>query len=113
MANEQLYKFSCSDCTADISSTAEITNWLPEGLAAVLPPKVRGDLTKLALSGHSRGGKTAFAVALKKASITTSIPFKALIGIDPVDGLCKSCQTPPRVLTYKPSSFDIDMPIMV
>ncbi|PKI48930.1 hypothetical protein CRG98_030663 [Punica granatum] len=78
----------------------------------VVAPQVTPNLAKLALSGHSRGGKTAFALALGMLSITTSIPFRALIGIDPVDG-SEGSQTPPPVLTYKTQSFDLEMPVMV
>jgi chlorophyllase len=99
------------DATDDIKSTVATANWLSEGLHYLLPPHVQPNLRKLGLAGHSRGGKTAFAVALEKAA--TSLNFSALIGIDPVDGMDKGKQTPPPVLTYVPHSFHLDMAAMV
>lgn len=110
----QLYTVAGSDTSDEIKSTAAITNWLSEGLQSLLPPHVQANLDKLALAGHSRGGKVSFALALGKEEITTSLKFSALIGIDPVDGMDKGKQTPPPVLTYVPHSFDLDdMAVMV
>ncbi|KAI4312946.1 hypothetical protein MLD38_037730 [Melastoma candidum] len=108
----QLYTIACLDCTLEINSAAELTIWLMEGLPPLLPPNVRPNLSKLVISGHSRGGKAAFALALGKCS-SKSLPFSALIGIDPVDGMDKGCRTSPAILTYVPGSFDIGMPTMV
>ncbi|KAK3190118.1 hypothetical protein Dsin_029679 [Dipteronia sinensis] len=109
----QLYEVAGADSTGEIKSAAATTNWLSEGgLRDVLPPNVHPNLSKLGLAGHSRGGKTAFALALTKAA--TTLKFSALIGIDPVDGMDKGKQTPPPVLTYVPRSFDLDdMAVMV
>ncbi|WCJ23851.1 chlorophyllase 1 [Euphorbia peplus] len=106
----QLYTVAGPDSTEEIKSAATLTNWLSKGLFNFLPPHVQPNLTKLVLSGHSRGGKTAFALALEKAS---TLKFSAVIGIDPVDGTDKGKQTPPHVLTYVPHSFDLNMPAMV
>lgn len=105
----QLYTVAGPDCTDEIESAADIASWLLEGLKYFLPQNIRPDLNKLAISGHSRGGKVAFALASRK----TTLKFSALIGIDPVDGMDKGVQTPPPVLTYVPNSFDIGMPVMV
>ncbi|KAL3507832.1 hypothetical protein ACH5RR_033214 [Cinchona calisaya] len=107
----QLYTVAGPDSTEEIKSTAEITNWFSEGLQSYLPSHIRPNLLKLALSGHSRGGKVAFAVALRKA--LTSLKFSALIGVDPVDGMDDGEQTPPPTLTYVPRCFDIDMAVLV
>ncbi|XP_027116339.1 chlorophyllase-2 [Coffea arabica] len=107
----QLYCVAGPDSTKEIESAAAITNWFSEGLQACLPSHVRPNLSKLALSGHSRGGKVAFAVALGKA--ITSLKFSALVGVDPVDGMDKGKQTPPPILTYIPHSFNIDMAVLV
>ncbi|XP_031278169.1 chlorophyllase-2, chloroplastic [Pistacia vera] len=107
----QLYDVAGADATGEIKSAAATTNWLSEGLHGLLPPNVKANLSKLGLAGHSRGGKTAFALALMKAS--TTLKFLALIGVDPVDGMDKGKQTPPPVLTYVPHSFDLDMAVMV
>ncbi|ONI26368.1 hypothetical protein PRUPE_1G020600 [Prunus persica] len=108
----QLYTIAGPDTTGEIKSTAAITNWLSEGLQFLLPPHVQANLSKLALAGHSRGGKVSFALALGKEG-NTNRKFSALIGIDPVDGMDKGKQTPPPVLTYVPHSFDLDMAVMV
>lgn len=108
-----MYTVAGPDTSDEIHSAAAITNWLSEGLCKVLPPNITPNFSKLALAGHSRGGKTAFALALKKLNITTNLKFSALIGVDPVDGMDKGKQTPPPVLTYVPHSFDLDMATMV
>ncbi|KAJ1431539.1 Chlorophyllase [Sesbania bispinosa] len=108
-----LYTVAGPDTSDEIHSAAAITNWLSEGLCKFLPPNVRPNFGKLALGGHSRGGKTAFALALRKLNITTNLKFSALIGVDPVDGMERGKQTPPPVLTYVPHSFDFDMATMV
>ncbi|KAK4492402.1 hypothetical protein RD792_003207 [Penstemon davidsonii] len=80
-------------------------------LHSVLPNNVNRDDDKLALSGHSRGGKTAFTLAL--AIKNTPSKFKALIGIDPVAGSSSSMQLPPKILQYIPRSFDMSIPVAV
>lgn len=69
------------------------------------------NLSKLALAGHSRGGRTAFSLVLGHRK--TNLKFSALVGLDPVAGAAKSSQISPKVLTYEPSSFDIAMPVLV
>uniref|UniRef100_A0A5B6ZEE5 Putative chlorophyllase-1 n=2 Tax=Davidia involucrata TaxID=16924 RepID=A0A5B6ZEE5_DAVIN len=108
----QLYVVSlfCSG-TEEIKLAAEVTNWLSPGLETVLPENVRPDLLKLALAGHSRGGKAAFALALGHAE--TFLRFSALLGIDPVAGTSIYCQLAPKILTYVPRSFNLDIPVTV
>ncbi|POO02095.1 Chlorophyllase [Trema orientale] len=108
----QLYTVAGPDSSEEIKSTAQVTDWLSKGLQNLLPPQVKAKLSKVGLAGHSRGGKSSFALALSK-EINTTLKFSALIGIDPVDGMDKGKQTPPPVLTYVPHSFDLDMPVMV
>ncbi|PIN10979.1 Chlorophyllase [Handroanthus impetiginosus] len=96
------------------------------GLPLVLPEKVNPDISNIALSGHSRGGKTAFALALgrldkkshkkKKPSIRDNPnlpPFKALMGIDPVAETAPSSRPPPRILEYIPRCFNLSVPVAV
>nr|ACN31905.1 unknown [Zea mays] len=121
----------------DIDATRQVTAWLADkqqGLAHVLANilqlhGVRPDLSRLALAGHSRGGDTAFAVALglgpaasddddNNADAGTSpaalpLKFSALIGVDPVAGLSKQAQVEPKVLTFRPRSLDPGMPALV
>ncbi|MQL76322.1 hypothetical protein Taro_008710 [Colocasia esculenta] len=103
----QLYLYSGADSTEEIKSTASTIDWLETGLCHLLPEAVLPDLTKLAIAGHSRGGKVAFALALGLVAAPTSLKFSAVMGIDPVDGMSKGKQTPPPVLTYVPGSFDL------
>ncbi|XP_059660455.1 chlorophyllase-1-like [Cornus florida] len=96
----------------EINSVAAVTDWLSTGLQTVLAEyNVQPNLLKLALSGHSRGGKIAFALALGHAK--TSLKFFALIGIDPVAGASVSCRIQPHILTYVPRSFDLGIPVSV
>lgn len=109
----QLYNIAGPDSKEEIYATATIIEWLSKGLKDVLPLNIRPNLHKLALSGHSRGGKVAFALALNKVA-TSPLKLSALIGIDPVDGMGKDKQTPPPVLTYVPRSFNLNgMPVLV
>ncbi|THG22238.1 hypothetical protein TEA_024959 [Camellia sinensis var. sinensis] len=87
------------DSTDEIKSAVAITYWLPSGLHKVLPTHVQPNLTKIRLSGHSCGGKAAFALALGKVT-TPSLKFSALIGIDPVDGMDKGIHPHQSSLTY-------------
>ncbi|KAL5542018.1 hypothetical protein UlMin_009728 [Ulmus minor] len=107
----QLYTLAGCDTSEDIYSTATITNWLSQGLKHFVPPNVHANLSKLALAGHSRGGKTSFAVALNKGLICRK--FSALIGIDPVAGMTEGKQSSPPVFPPNDQSFDLDMPVMV
>ncbi|CAL9116516.1 chlorophyllase-2-like [Musa acuminata AAA Group] len=107
----QLYSVAGPDCGAEIQSAAAVVEWLADGLIHVLPEHVRSDLSKLAIGGHSRGGKVAFALALGHAK--TTLEFSALIGVGPVDGMEKGKQTRPPILTYVPHSFDLKMAALV
>ncbi|KAL3620410.1 hypothetical protein CASFOL_035322 [Castilleja foliolosa] len=110
----------------EIKKAAQVTQWLSTGLLLVLPEKVNGDIEKLALSGHSRGGKTAFALALgetgqksrknkppAKNKNATTPNFKALIGVDPVAGSSPSNREEPKILKYIPRCFDMSIPVSV
>ena len=58
----------------------EIISWVRENISCIVP--VNADATLLGIAGHSRGGQTAYRMALE-------VPHKvkALSGVDPVDGL--------------------------
>lgn len=105
-------KFTLSG-TKQIQYLAEVTNWLADGLQPELPDNVYADLTKLGLSGHSKGGKAAFCLALGAAGITLKLKFSALIGIDPVAGVNPVIRTDPNILTYIPRSFELGIPVGV
>ncbi|XP_062205986.1 chlorophyllase-2 [Phragmites australis] len=107
----QLYTISGPDTTEEIKSAAAVIDWLAGGLSSVLPPNVRADLSKVSISGHSRGGKVAFALALGHAKL--ALPLAALIAVDPVDGMGVGKQTPPPILNGKNRSLHVSAPVMV
>ncbi|KAH9328281.1 hypothetical protein KI387_000389 [Taxus chinensis] len=75
----------CLCARSEIKDAVAITNWLRTGLSRHLPPQVKPDLEKLAIAGHSRGGKVAFGAALERIKAKAP-PYSAIIGVDPVDG---------------------------
>ncbi|KAF9618580.1 hypothetical protein IFM89_002275 [Coptis chinensis] len=100
-----------SDGYEEMKSTAEVTDWLSEGLKSILPEHVQANLLKLALIGHSRGGKTAFSLALDRGE--TWRKFSVLIGIDPVAGTGLLGQVKPDILTNVPRSLNFGVPVMI
>lgn len=94
----------------EIKSAVDVIKWLSSGLDPLLPTNVKGDLSKLSLLGHSRGGKTAFSLALGWGS--PSLPFSAIIGIDPVAG-SKFFRPEPQILDPPSQPFKISLPITV
>ncbi|CAL4941913.1 unnamed protein product [Urochloa decumbens] len=108
----QLYTISGPDTTEEISAAAAVISWLTGGgLSTSLPSGVRAEATKLSISGHSRGGKVAFALALGHAKL--AVPLAALVAVDPVDGMGVGRQTPPPILTGKNHSLRVAAPAMV
>ncbi|KAK9268347.1 hypothetical protein L1049_000096 [Liquidambar formosana] len=110
----QLYGIIPPSGHEEIKSVAAVRDWLSTDLQSLLPENVQANLLQLALAGHSRGGKTAFNLAvLDHSNATTAIRFSALIGIDPVAGPKKGSQIAPAILTYVPQSFELGIPVMV
>lgn len=95
----------------EIKCAGQVANWIPERLQAVLPENVVPNLSKFVMAGHSRGGKTAFAVALGYAE--TKLNISAIVGVDPVGGSNKYCQTCPWILTGRPRSFKLSKPVAI
>ncbi|KAF5820556.1 putative chlorophyllase [Helianthus annuus] len=97
----------------DVDDAALTSNWINknqgENLQRELPSDVSPDLENVALAGHSKGGKAAFALALGHAY--TSLKFKALIGLDPVEGPNTANRIEPKILNYIPQNFNIPLPI--
>ncbi|XP_027357369.1 chlorophyllase-1 [Abrus precatorius] len=98
---------------SEVKFVGKVVDWLAEGLQPLLMENVEAQLENVVLAGHSKGGKTAFAVALGYAK--TKLQFSALIGIDPVAGIskCKVCRSLPHILTGVPRSFNLDIPVVV
>ncbi|CAI0434094.1 unnamed protein product [Linum tenue] len=90
----------------EIEYLEQVTNWMPSATAlpSHLPPGVLPDFDKLAVGGHSRGGKSAFALALK-------LTISAVVGVDPVAGVSKNSRTDPVILT--PESLNLSVPVAV
>lgn len=101
----------------EVNFAGKVVNWISNGLQPIIneniEEKVEAKLDTLVLAGHSKGGKTAFAIALGHAK--TNFKFSALIGIDPVAGpsKCKICRTPPHILTGQAQSFNLNIPVVV
>ncbi|XP_061353240.1 chlorophyllase-1-like [Gastrolobium bilobum] len=97
----------------EVEFAGKVVDWIAKELQPLLPEHVQAKLKNLVLVGHSKGGKTAFAVALGYAK--TKLNFSALVGIDPVAGLskCKICRTFPHILTGVPESFNLNIPVAV
>ncbi|KAG8370917.1 hypothetical protein BUALT_Bualt13G0033200 [Buddleja alternifolia] len=118
----KFYGFLPISIPDEVQKAAQVTEWLSP---SVLPEKVNPDIDNLALSGHSRGGKIAFALALgktdqkshkTKTSVKdnpTPLKFKAIIGVDPVAGGSVSNRPQPEILKYIPRSFDMSIPVAV
>lgn len=109
----QLYTISGADTTEEINSAAAVIDWLATGLPSTLPLGVRANLTKVSISGHSRGGKVAFALALGHAKAKLAVPLAAVVAVDPVDGMGVGKQTPPPILTGRHGSLHVGAPAMV
>jgi chlorophyllase len=75
----------------------EIISWIETNINTYIP--VTGDTSLLGLAGHSRGGQTAYRMALLVPE-----KVKALSGVDPVDGLELFGQT---LAITGPLTFDI------
>lgn len=98
---------------AELESAAEAANWLPSGLQSFLPANIKPDLNKLSVGGHSRGGKTAAALALEYAKTPLQVQISALVLIDPVEGASKNNPSQPKILTYIPQSLNLSIPVAV
>ncbi|KAK1284319.1 hypothetical protein QJS10_CPB21g00458 [Acorus calamus] len=111
----QLYVL-LEESETEVKDAGEVADWLVHNLEPVLPVGVKPNLLKVALAGHSRGGHTAFSLALNLARNPTHqiFNFSALVGVDPVAGQSKSDQIKPEILDFKPGSFDLGgAPVMV
>lgn len=111
----QMYTLSASsDATQEITEAASILNWLPNGLLSSLPNTFsnhKPNFSKLALAGHSRGGKVVFGLAL--GLHPSDLRYSALIALDPVDGMGVNQQTQPPILTFTESSLKPGVPTLL
>jgi chlorophyllase len=104
-----------SDATKETRDAIHVLFWIQASLESKLSqkfPKIKPDLSKLALVGHSRGGKVVFGMGImgKKGTIPK---VSAIIGLDPVDGNERGIQTKPHVLTFNKSTLNLEVPTLV
>ncbi|KAL9230771.1 hypothetical protein vseg_006081 [Gypsophila vaccaria] len=109
----------------EIDNAADVANWLSSNLNMakpgdppihILPDHVTANFSSFVVSGHSRGGKTAFALALGLTKTTLTTKVSALIALDPVSGLSIwpiKFQTEPYILTNVANSIDVLVPTMI
>jgi chlorophyllase len=110
----QMYLFSGSDTTDEICAAASIIDWFPGGLPEALSKRVKSvlpDLDKVALVGHSRGGKVVFGLATGVCK--TAVKFSAIAGLDPVDGMGVDQQTKPPILQFSEHSLKLEIPTLI
>ncbi|KAG0554369.1 hypothetical protein KC19_12G085800 [Ceratodon purpureus] len=110
----QMYTIAGSDATSEIKDAVEILNWMPTGLIAAMPEalsKHRPNFKKVALIGHSRGGKVVFGLAL---GVRKSMhQYSAIIGLDPVDGMSIESQTKPPILKFSEGALNLAVPTLI
>lgn len=109
-----MYTIAGSDATSEIEDAVEILNWMPTGLVAAMPEtfsKHRPNFKKVALVGHSRGGKVVFGLAL---GVRKSMhQYSAIVGLDPVDGMSIESQTHPPILRFAEGALNLGVPTLI
>jgi chlorophyllase len=109
-----MYTISGSDATTEIEDAVAILNWMPSGLEMALPLSflnAKPDFSKVALVGHSRGGKVVFGLALGLRN--SILQYSAVVGLDPVDGNAKGIQTQPPILRFSQHSLNLGVPTLI
>ncbi|KAG6541370.1 hypothetical protein Mapa_017239 [Marchantia paleacea] len=113
-----LFEMMRADASNEISYAAAVVDWYPKNLAdallrekTLLSLRIKPNLEKLVLVGHSRGGKVAFGLATEFCK--TSLPYSAIVGLDPVDGVLENTSLKPQVLPYQPNSLHLKYPTMI
>uniref|UniRef100_A0A2P2PNQ4 Chlorophyllase-1 n=1 Tax=Rhizophora mucronata TaxID=61149 RepID=A0A2P2PNQ4_RHIMU len=107
----QFYELLLPSGLKELEFAAEVANWLSSSLQSTLPENVEANIDKIALAGHSRGGKIIFALALGYAKTSLEVNFSAVIGVDPVEGTSKHDRPEPQ--TLKAGSFNLSIPVAV
>lgn len=98
----------------EIEEAVAILNWMPAGLIPALPDSLsnhRPNFSKVALAGHSRGGKVVFGLALGLRN--SNLQYSALVGLDPVDGMGIGAQTNPPILKFSENSLKLNVPTLL
>lgn len=109
-----MYTIAGSDATGEIEDAVAILNWMPTGLVAAMPEalcKHRPNFKRVALVGHSRGGKVVFGLAL---GVRKSMhQYAAIVGLDPVDGMGIDAQTKPPILRFSEGALNLGVPTLI
>jgi chlorophyllase len=101
------------NATHEIRDAIDVLKWIQANIECALSvggPEIKPDLSKLALVGHSRGGKVVFSMGIQ---LNGTIPISAIIGLDPVDGDRQGIQTNPPVLTFKENNVNLTVPTLI
>ncbi|KAL3676251.1 hypothetical protein R1sor_026199 [Riccia sorocarpa] len=114
----QMPQISLPDATMEIADGADTLDWYPNNLEALLAEmfpnlKVKPDLKKVILAGHSRGGKVAFGLATGVCKTVLAPNFVGVIGLDPVDGTGPGKQTTPKILPLSPYGLKLPFPTLI
>jgi chlorophyllase len=103
-----MYTVSGSDATVEIEEAVAILEWMPAGLIGAMPERFgrhRADFGRVALVGHSRGGKVVFGLGF---GVRKSVHrYSAIVGLDPVDGTGVGAQTEPAVLRFREGALEL------
>lgn len=109
----QMYDITGWNTTDEMLDVASIRRWLPAGLVNFFPPYLRAtvqpDFGRVAIAGHSRGGKVAFGAAM---GLFSPPSFSALAALDPVDGATGHPTIPP-LLTDSRNSLNLKIPTLI
>jgi chlorophyllase len=102
------------DATKEIGDASDVLLWIQTSLESTLSnfTKITPDLSKLALVGHSRGGKVVFRMG-QMGKNGTIRKVSTIIGLDPVDGGPTGTQSEPPVLTFHESTLNLEVPTLV
>jgi chlorophyllase len=101
------------NATHEIRDAIHVLKWIQANIEctfSLVVPKTKPDLSKLALVGHSRGGKVVFSMGIQ---LNGTIPISTIIGLDPVDGDRQGIQTDPPVLTFKENTLNMTVPTLI
>jgi chlorophyllase len=101
------------NATHEIRDAIHVLKWIQANIncaISVVFPETKPDLSKLALVGHSRGGKVVLSMGIQ---LNGTIPISTIIGLDPVDGDRQGIQTDPPVLTFKESTLNMTVPTLI
>jgi chlorophyllase len=101
------------NATHEIRDAIHVLKWIQANIECALSlgvPETKPDLSKLALVGHSRGGKVVFSMGIQ---LNGTIPISTIIGLDPVDGDRQGIQTEPPVLTFKENTLNMTLPTLI